>query len=140
MLASVLGARRRTYDPRAGGRRLANSLAGAELQRYFGHVGLRRGQALARIAEEGPRLDPAYLETGLVVVLVGHVAGPAGSSLTPRATILSAPSSSGRCSFRASSGGAGIPDSTSSGVVRITGIASGWMAPTSAFGSLLRSA
>ena len=30
--------------------------------------------------------------------------------------------------------------STSSGVVRITGIALGWMAPTSAFGSVVRNA
>src|ERR1700724_2772549 len=58
--------------------------------------------------------------------------GTAVSSLTPRATICSAPSGSGRCSFRASSGGAVIQASTSSGVVRITGIAFGWMAPTSA--------
>lgn len=35
-----------------------------------------------------------------IVFLVGHVAGPAGSSLTPRATISSDPSGSGRCSFR----------------------------------------
>jgi hypothetical protein len=39
--------------------------------------------------------------TGLaIVVFVGHAVGPAGSSLTPRATILSAPSGSGRCSFQ----------------------------------------
>jgi hypothetical protein len=75
----------------------------------------------------------------LVVVLVGHVVCPAGSSLTPRATIPSAPSGSGRCSFRVSSGGAVIQVSTSSGVVRITGIAFGWIAPTSAFGSVVSS-
>src|ERR1700710_11178 len=44
--------------------------------------------------------------------------GAAESSLTPRATICSAPSGSGRCSFRASSRGAVIQVSTSSGVVR----------------------
>jgi hypothetical protein len=33
-----------------------------------------------------------------------------------------------------------IQVSTSSGVVRITGIAFGWMAPTSAFGSVVRNA
>src|ERR1700692_612300 len=54
--------------------------------------------------------------------------------------IPSAPSGSGRCSFRASSGGAVIQTSTSSGVVRITGIAFGWMEPTSAFGSVVRNA
>jgi hypothetical protein len=67
----------------------------------------------------------------VVVVLDGHVVGPAGSSLTPRATIRSLPSGSGRCSFRASSGETVIQASTSSGVVRITGIAFGWKAPTS---------
>ena len=68
-----------------------------------------------------------------------HAAGPAGSSLTPRATIGSAPSGSGRCSLSASCAGAVIQVSTSSGV-RITGIALGWMAPTSAFGSVVRKA
>ena len=76
----------------------------------------------------------------MVIVLVGHVVGSGGSSLTPRATILSDPSESGRCNFRASSGGAFIQVSTSSGVVRITGIAFGWMAPISAFGSVVRNA
>jgi hypothetical protein len=41
-----------------------------------------------------------------------------------------------RWSVNASSRGAVIQVSTSSGVVRITGIALGWMAPTSAFGSV----
>jgi hypothetical protein len=76
----------------------------------------------------------------VVIVLDGHVVCPAGSSLTPRATILSDPSESGRCSFKTSSGGAVIQASTSSGVVRITGIAFGWIAPTSAFGSVVRNA
>src|SRR6185369_11310992 len=61
----------------------------------------------------------------VVIVLDGHVASPAVSSLTPRATIRSVPSASGRCSFRAASKGAVIQVSTSSGVVRITGIALG---------------
>jgi len=76
----------------------------------------------------------------VVVALDGHVVCPAGSSLTPRATILSDPSESGRCSFKTSSGGAVIQLSTSSGFVRITGIALGWMVPTSAFGSVVRNA
>src|ERR1700730_10812119 len=87
--------------------------------------------------------DLALAERGrglVAVVLDGHVVCPAGSSLAPRATIRSDPSGSGRCSFRASSGGAVIQVSTSSGVVRITGIAFGWMAPTSAFGSVVRDA
>ena len=53
---------------------------------------------------------------------IDHVAGT-GSSFTPRATIRSAPSARGRCSFRASLAGAVIQVSTSSGVVRIAGIA-----------------
>jgi hypothetical protein len=50
------------------------------------------------------------------------------------------PSGSGRCNSRAPSGGAVIQVSTSSGVVRITGIALRWMTPTSAFGSVVRNA
>ena len=42
----------------------------------------------------------------LFVLLAGHVAGSAASSLTPRATIRSVPSGSGCCSFKASSGSA----------------------------------
>jgi hypothetical protein len=42
--------------------------------------------------------------------------------------------------FGASSAGAVIQMSTSSGVVRMTGIAFGWTAPTSAFGSVVRNA
>src|SRR5207237_8646676 len=76
----------------------------------------------------------------VVIVLDGHVVCPARSSLTPRATILSDPSESGRCSFKTSFGGAVIQVSTSSDVVRITGIALGWMAPTSALGSVVRKA
>ena len=51
------------------------------------------------------------------IILDGHVGSPAGSSLPSWATILSEPSESGRCSFKASSGGAVIQVSTSSGVV-----------------------
>jgi hypothetical protein len=58
--------------------------------------------------------------------------------MTPRATIRSVPSESGRWRLRASSGGAVIQISTSSGVVKIIGIALGWMAPTSAFDSVGR--
>lgn len=47
---------------------------------------------------EGVRIDLALAGRGLclVVVLVGHEVYPAGSSLTPRATIPSDPSGSGR--------------------------------------------
>src|SRR5450755_1785612 len=82
----------------------------------------------------------AGYEPHFIIILVGHGAVTAASSLTPRATILSTPSGGGRCSLRASSGGAVIHVSTSSGVVRITGIAFGWTAPTSAFGSVVRNA
>jgi hypothetical protein len=50
------------------------------------------------------------------------------SSLSaPRITILSASSGNGRCSALASSHGARIQTSLSSSVVRITGIALGWI-------------
>ena len=50
-----------------------------------------------------------------------------GSCFCPRATIRKASSGSGRCSTSASAGGAAIHVSHSSGVVRITGIALGWI-------------
>ena len=46
--------------PRARHRRLAAGLARAEPARHPGHAGLRRRHALARPAEEGPRLDPVH--------------------------------------------------------------------------------
>jgi hypothetical protein len=82
--------------------------------------------------------DLAMRGRGLrLVVIVGRVVGPARSSLTPRATIWSVSSGNGRCSFSASSGAAVIQVSTSDAVVRITGIAFGWMAPTSTFGAVV---
>ncbi|MGY4600560.1 hypothetical protein ACVWXL_008306 [Bradyrhizobium sp. GM22.5] len=65
-------------------------------------------------------------------------AASAGASISPLATILSAPSRSGRCSSLASARGARIQTSYSSAAVRIAGIASGWTRPTSAFGSQVR--
>lgn len=50
------------------------------------------------------------------------------------------PSSKGLCSAPASDPGMVIHTSHSSGVVRTTGIALGWIAPTSAFGVLVRKA
>src|SRR5664279_3370753 len=61
------------------------------------------------------------------------------SSLSaPRATILSASSASGRCNAFGSSHGARIQTSRSSSVVRITGIAFGWIGSTTTFGSVVR--
>jgi hypothetical protein len=60
------------------------------------------------------------------------------SSFSPVATIFSEPSGKGRCSFKASSASAVIQVSISVSVVRMTGIALGWMAPTSVFGSQVK--
>jgi hypothetical protein len=66
-------------------------------------------------------------------------AAAARSSLSvPRATILRASSGNGRCNAFASSHGARIQTSHSSGVVRITGIAFGWIGSTTAFGVVVR--
>ena len=51
------GPRRQAYHPRARGCRLADGLAGTEPQGHPGDPRIRCGQALARTAEEGPRLD-----------------------------------------------------------------------------------
>jgi hypothetical protein len=53
-------------------------------------------------------------------------------------TIFSASSGSGRCNAFASSHGARIQMSRSSSVVRITGIAFGWIGSTTAFGDVVR--
>jgi hypothetical protein len=61
------------------------------------------------------------------------------SSLSePRATIPSASSGKGRCNAFASSHGARIQTSRSSSVVKITGIAFGWIGSTTAFGDVVR--
>jgi hypothetical protein len=57
---------------------------------------------------------------------------------TPRATILSASSGNGRYSAFASSHGARIQTSRSSSVVKITGIAFGWIGSTIAFGDVVK--
>jgi hypothetical protein len=63
----------------------------------------------------------------------------ARSSLSaPRATILSASSGNGRCTAFASSLGARIQASRSSSVVKITGIALGWIGSPIAFGAVVR--
>ena len=73
----------------------------------------------------------------------GPVATPihaaALSSLSaPRITIFRASSGSGRCSALASSQGARIQISRSSSVVRMTGIALGWIGSTTTFGDVVR--
>lgn len=61
------------------------------------------------------------------------------SSLSsPRMTIFSASLGKGRCSAVASSHGARIHTSLSSSVVKITGIALGWIGGTMAFGAVVR--
>src|SRR6202047_167972 len=62
------------------------------------------------------------------------------SFLSPLATIFSELSGSGLCSLSASSAGAFIQASISSRAVRTTGIAFGWIAATSLFGSVVRNA
>jgi hypothetical protein len=54
------------------------------------------------------------------------------------ATTRSAWSGSGRCSSRALGASANNHKSTSAGVVRVTGIAFGWIGATTAFGSVVR--
>jgi hypothetical protein len=56
----------------------------------------------------------------------------------PRAPILITSSGNGRCSALASSHGARIQTSHSSCVVRITGMALGWIGSTIAFGAVVR--
>lgn len=63
---------------------------------------------------------------------------PAISCFSPRAAMTRAPSASGRCSARASVAGPAIQRSISSCDLRITGIACGWMAPTSRLGAAVR--
>src|ERR1700694_3811254 len=63
----------------------------------------------------------------------------ARSSLSaPRATIFMVLSGNGLCSALASSHGARIQTSRSSSVVRITGMALGWIGSTMAFGAVVR--
>ena len=65
-----------------------------------------------------------------------RIGGP--SFLCPRATIFSASSGSGRCNFNASPTGAVIQSAISSSVVRMTGMAFGWIGPTTASGSVVK--
>jgi hypothetical protein len=67
-----------------------------------------------------------------------HAAAARSSLSAPRMTILSASSGNGRCSAFASSHSACIQTSRSSSVVRITGMALGWIGSTTAFGDVVR--
>ena len=68
-----------------------------------------------------------------------NVHAAALSSLSaPRMTIFKALSGRGRCNAFASSHGARIQTSRSSSVVRITGMAFGWIGSTMAFGAVVR--
>ncbi len=80
-------------------------------------------------------------ETASVIFGAGlssHSAAARSSLSASRMTILSASSGNGRCSAFASSHGARIHASRSSSVVRITGIAFGWIDSTTAFGDVVR--
>ena len=63
---------------------------------------------------------------------------PPSSLFSPLAMIFRAWSSNGLCSFNAVSTGADIHRSNSARVVRMTGIAYGWIRPTIALGSVAR--
>jgi len=69
---------------------------------------------------------------------LAHAAAARSSLSAPRATIFDASSGKGRCNAFASSQGARIQTSHSSGVVKITGIAFGWIGSTIAFGAVVR--
>ena len=81
----------------------------------------------------------AFTNRDFVGVRIWAHAAAARSSLSaPRATIFNASSENGRCSAFASSHGARIHMSHSSAVVRMTGIALGWIGSTIAFGDVVR--
>src|SRR5258706_819489 len=67
-----------------------------------------------------------------------HAAAARSSLSVPRATIVKSASGNGRCNALASSHGARIHTSYSSAVVRITGMALGWIGSTIAFGAVVR--
>src|SRR5208337_264882 len=83
---------------------------------------------------------PSYISITILRKHERQAARPPSSFLSPLATILSELSASGLCSLSAASAGAFIQTSISSRVVRTTGIAFGWIAPTSLFGSVVRNA
>jgi hypothetical protein len=68
----------------------------------------------------------------------GSVSSRGPSSRSPLATIRNMLSGSGRCNSRAFGASANSHKSTSSGVVRMTGMALGWIGATTAFASVVR--
>jgi hypothetical protein len=85
-----------------------------------------------------PGLRPVYSDSRRCQCLhsaFGHYAATLSSLSAPRSTIFSVSSGNGRCRTLASSHGARIQTSLSSAVVRITGMALGWIGPTTAFGA-----
>jgi hypothetical protein len=101
------------------------------LSAQLGIVPLLDG-CVERIHVDVDDLALAWRQLRLVVVLSRSRGQPGRIFFDATATIRSDPSGSGRCMVRASFEGAVIQVSTSAGVVRITGIALGWTAPTSA--------
>ena len=63
---------RLAHHPRARDRLVAAGVARPEPARHPRHPGLRRGPALARAAEEGPRLDPVHRGEPTVPVYAGY--------------------------------------------------------------------
>jgi hypothetical protein len=102
-----------------------------------------------RGADFRQRLVPGNWQVSISRLIVDHRVGETPfilkvkfrlrSSLSaPRATIRSPSSANGRCSAFASSHGARIQTSRSSSLVRITGMAFGWIGSTTAFGAVVR--
>ena len=96
---------------------------------------LRSRSALVLSCSAGPRYRTAR---GLLMSQSLHHARSSFSE--PRITIWSASSGNGRCNALASSHGARIQTSHSSWVVRMTGIALGWIGSTMALGTVVRNA
>src|SRR6201999_887715 len=86
-------------------------------------------------AQLADRVEMAALER---IDRGGRHAAALSSLSAPRITILKVSSASGRCSAFASSHAARNQTSRSSSVVRITGIAFGWIGSTIAFGDVVR--
>lgn len=89
--------------------------------------------------EQGQALDHVSMTfmTAKPHLRSGHVHAATSSFSVPRATTFIASSGSGRCNPFASSHDARIQTSRSSSVVRITGIAFGWIGSTMAFGAVI---
>ena len=73
-----------------------------------------------------------------LLIPVGAAFSRGPSSFSPLATTRSASSGSGLCNSSALGASANSHKSTSAGVVRMTGIAFGWIGATTAFASVVR--